>query len=163
MFSIFWWRSRCPITISSPSMPTQTTVICGLPSLFSVVRVATGAVAIRSRIDSGSVILPPRKRVHWMPDRGGHRYDRSDSGPVRPYRLFIVPSGARSAMIGSSANRVNGTCRKLGRPGNGRPYEVNSLFRGGDSVAMTDFLRFVKLTGFVVRLAPNGKEQAIRF
>src|SRR5262249_16514910 len=59
MFSILWWGLRCPLTISSPSMPTQTTVTCGLPSLFSVVRWAAGPVAMRFRTDSGIVMVRP--------------------------------------------------------------------------------------------------------
>src|SRR5262249_19993348 len=57
MFLSLWWRSRWPLTISSPSIPTQTTVTCGLPSLFRVVTCASGPVLMRFRTDSGIVIV----------------------------------------------------------------------------------------------------------
>src|SRR5262245_23754553 len=48
------------MTISSSSMATQTTVTCGLPSLFSVVvRWASGPVATRVRTDPGIVMVLP--------------------------------------------------------------------------------------------------------
>src|SRR5262245_27099668 len=57
MFLSLWWRWRWPLTISSPSIPTQTSVTWGLPSLFSVVTCASGPLLMRLRIDSGIVIV----------------------------------------------------------------------------------------------------------
>src|SRR5262244_1515136 len=57
MFLSLWWRWRWPLTISSSSIPTQTTVTCGLPSLFSVVTCASGPVLMKFRTDSGIVIV----------------------------------------------------------------------------------------------------------
>src|SRR5262249_45372692 len=72
MFLILSWRSRCALTISSPSTATQTTVTCGLPSLFSVVKCARGPVVTRVRTDSGIVILlPPHVDMEKLPSMSG--------------------------------------------------------------------------------------------
>ena len=53
MFLTFWWIARWPITNSSPSIPTHTTVTCGLPSGLSVVKWASGPLSITSRTARG--------------------------------------------------------------------------------------------------------------
>src|SRR4029453_11185777 len=50
---------RCALTNSSSSIPTQTTVTCGLPFEFSVVRRASGPVDTSKRTDSGIIRSPP--------------------------------------------------------------------------------------------------------
>ena len=87
--------------------------------------------------DPSGVRGSSEKESFGMPGRGGHRrydrsvydrsvYDRFDSDP--PVQgVFTVPGGAGFAMNDSS---VNGTCQKLGRPGNGRPYQVIFIVPG---------------------------------
>jgi hypothetical protein len=57
------WRKRCPETISSSSIPIQTTVTCGLPSELRVTRWARGPDSISSRTDSGSEPIPIKSTV----------------------------------------------------------------------------------------------------
>src|SRR5215213_702011 len=59
MFWTFFQTPMCAQTNSSFSMPTQTTVTCGLPSGLMVVRCASGPLAMRSRADAGMIMAPP--------------------------------------------------------------------------------------------------------
>src|SRR5581483_662559 len=56
MFFTFCQTPMWPTTNSSFSIPTHTTVTCGLPSVLRVIKCALGPVAIRSRTDCGICI-----------------------------------------------------------------------------------------------------------
>src|SRR5262247_350818 len=65
-FLTFCHTPMCPLTNSSLSMPTHTTEIWGLPSALSVVRWASGPVAINERISAEITMSPTDRRTAWV-------------------------------------------------------------------------------------------------